>query len=111
MNALLSKAFEMRLAAFWFILFSINSLCTCVLAASSGCVWNQLDTQSKWTVVIAVAANWTNAIMAYVSKAAKKIESGQLPFDDTTFIPKPPLDNPQKTADVNPSLTKIHNQT
>ena len=94
-KSLLNKAWEFRLAALMFGLFSINSLGSCVLAASAGCVWDNLDWQSRLTVILAVIVNWTNAVMAYVSKAAKKIESGQPPIgDDTSFVtkPNPPAD-------------------
>lgn len=84
-------ALEYRIGVFWFCLFSLNSLGTCVLAASSGCVWEQLDTQSKLTVIVAVMTNWTGTVMAFLSKTAQRIKQNpnDLPIDDAQFIDKP----------------------
>lgn len=94
-RSVMVRAWEMRLAVVWFILFSLNSLFTCFVAVSAGCVWSNLDTQSRITVVIGGLANWTGTIMAFISKASRKIESGQNPIsDDTGFTYKPKPDAP-----------------
>ena len=87
------KAWEIRVSVAWFILFSINSLGTCVLAASAGCVWSALGWQEKFTICVAIIVNWTGCVMAYLKQAAKKIESGQFPINDDTqrfTNPNPP---------------------
>lgn len=97
MNRITETAIQYRIGIFWFCLFSLNSLGTCLLAASSGCVWDNLDWQSRVNVILALIVNWTGTIMAYVSKAAKKIEQGQNPIGDgdtqiitkSTDTPKP----------------------
>jgi len=72
------------MSVFWFVLFSINSLGSCIIAASAGSVWANLGTQEKFTVIVAVITNWTGVIMAYIKQAAKKIESGEIPIGDDT---------------------------
>jgi len=74
-------ALEWKMALLWFILFSVNSLGTCILSASAGSVWSNLGTQEKVTVVIAVFTNWAGSIMAFFSKSAKKVQS-ELESDD-----------------------------
>jgi NADH:ubiquinone oxidoreductase subunit 6 (subunit J) len=78
MSQLMDKArlqvIAYRMAIMWFFLFSINSLCSCIVAASAGSVWTNLDAQAKVTVIIAVIGNWTGTIMAFLSDARKKIE-------------------------------------
>ena len=68
------KALEWRMAVLWFVLFSVNSLCSCIVAAMAGSVWSNLQTQEKFTVIVAIVGNWTGTIMALFSKAAKKVE-------------------------------------
>ena len=78
-----------KMAIWWFVLFSLNSLGTCFIAASAGCVWENLGTQEKITVIVAVFVNWTGTIMAYLSKAAKK---GELTIPDPDpAAPVPPV--------------------
>ncbi|MDE2097616.1 MAG: hypothetical protein KGL39_10245 [Patescibacteria group bacterium] len=84
----ITQARMWRMAIFWFILFSINSLCTCIVSAMAGSVWANLGSQEKFTVVVAIIGNWTGTIIAFVSKAARKIEEGKEPFDDTAIIKK-----------------------
>ena len=73
MNGLISTLARYWITGVWIVLFSLNSLGTCVLAASSGCVWEVLDPQSKLTVVVAVFVNWTGTLMAFLSRMAKTV--------------------------------------
>lgn len=94
MSTFITQAKAWKFAIFWFVLFSVNALCTSVMAALTGADWATLDPQSKFMICVAILGNWTGTIMAFMSKAAKKIESGQLPFDDgTTFTPLTPPPN------------------
>jgi hypothetical protein len=80
---------EWRVAAFWFFLFSVNTLFTSITAALVGTDWATLDAQSKFMIFIAVAGNWTGTIMAFISKQAGRIQKTGLPFpapDETSFI-------------------------
>jgi len=57
----------------WIFFFSFVSLGSCVLAASSGCVWDVLDWQSKATVIVGIFVNWGTAMMAFLSRMAKQV--------------------------------------
>lgn len=81
-------ALAYKLAIFWFFLFSVNSLCTCIVASMAGSVWHNLGTQEKFTVIVAILGNWTGTIMAFISKTAQKIEKGELPIEEPA--PEPP---------------------
>lgn len=86
------SALEWRMAVVMFILFSISSLCSCILAAMAGSIWHLLDNQSKFTVIVAILGNWTSTIIAYISKSAQRIKQGDdliNPPDDATLTPKP----------------------
>lgn len=88
-NSIISKAVAWRMAVLWFVLFSLNALGSSVIAALTGAQWSELDGQSKFMICLAVFVNWSGTVMAFFKSAAKKIESGQLPFDDTTTTTKP----------------------
>ena len=78
---------EFRMAIFWFCLFSVNSLCTCLIASLVNCNWSQMDGQSRLLLYLTVAANWTGCVMAFVSKQASRIKkTGGIFPDDTQFI-------------------------
>lgn len=79
-------ALEWKMAIAWFVLFSVNSLGSCMLAASAGSVWSSLGTQERLTVITAVVVNWTGTIMAWISKSAKKLSSGENPIVDDGTI-------------------------
>ncbi len=86
------KIWEFRMAIMWFFLFSVNALCSCMIAALTGAKWDALDFQSKFLIVVAITGNWTGTIMAFVSKQAQRMKKDGTPFptgDDTAFIPKP----------------------
>ena len=84
-----TSVLQYKIAVAWFVLFSINSLGTCILSASSGCVWDNLDWQAKTTVVVAIFVNWTGTIMAFLSTASKKIKSGSDDVIPDATTPKP----------------------
>lgn len=71
---IVSTAAGYHMAILWFVLFSVNALCTSIVASMAGCVWGNLGTQEKFTIVMAIIGNWTGTIMAYISKSSKKIE-------------------------------------
>ena len=75
---------EYKMAILMFVLFSVNSLCSCFVASMAGSVWATLDTQSKITVVVAMVGNWTGTVIAFVSKAATRIKQTGDIFTATT---------------------------
>ena len=100
-----ASIWEFRIAIFYFILFSGNCLGTAVLAGLTGVEWSTLDTQAKVLLGVAVAVNWSNTMLAFISKQATRIkQTGEVfPMGDTQFISKPisqanpPADNQTKT--------------
>jgi len=88
MNSIINATRAWKLAILWFVLFSINALGTSIMASLVGTTWSQLDTLGKWMIVVAVIVNWTGTIMAFLSKAARKIDGLDTFTNDTTFISK-----------------------
>jgi len=66
---------EFRMAIFWFLLFSVNSLTTAINGALMGTQWSTLDGQTKFMIVFSIASNWTGTIMAFTSKQANRIKT------------------------------------
>ncbi len=74
-----TNIWEFRLAIFWFLLFSLNALGTCILASLTGTKWAELDTQNRWMIFIAVFVNWSGTIMAFISKTSARVKkTGQI---------------------------------
>lgn len=75
MSELTTKAangvYANKSAIFWFLLFSINALCTSIGGALTGAQWNTLDAQSHLMIFIAVLGNWTGTIMAFFKSHQK----------------------------------------
>ena len=88
LNRAKTSILEWRMAICWFILFSVNSLATCLIASLVNCNWSQMDAQAKLLMALTVLANWTGTIMAFVSKAGSRIQQGQplFPTGDTQFM-------------------------
>lgn len=70
------------------LLFSASGLATCILGALVGTQWNTLDGQSKFMICLTVFINWSTIMMAFFSKAANRLKSGDIPIspDDTNII-------------------------
>ena len=76
---------EYKMAIFWFCLFSVNSLCTCIVASLVNCNWSQMDGQAKILFFLTVIANWTGTVMAFVSKQASRIkQTGEIFSSEST---------------------------
>lgn len=79
-----------RLTIAWFTFFTIVSLGSAVTAALTNVDWIELSWQSRFLVVVAIAVNWGNTMMAYISKVAAKVEDGESPITngDTGLLTK-----------------------
>lgn len=79
------KAAAIRLALkYWLIavyvfLFSINALCTAILASLQSVEWPNLDQTTKFCIVIAVLANWTGVLLAFFNKHWSQVSEGNPP--------------------------------
>lgn len=70
----------------WFIiligiLFSVNSLCSCMVAALAGAgKWDALDGTAKFIIVICIIGNWTGTLLAFGSRAVERYLQGKTPL-------------------------------
>lgn len=80
-----------RLAVIYAVLFGLASLGTSILGVLSNASWKDMDGQGKFMAVVSIALNLVNAMIAFVSKEAKKLADGSNPIPDNgTDIFKPP---------------------
>lgn len=89
----LTAAFDVhKVTILFFVLFSVNSLASVILAALTGAQWSELDAQSRFMIVLAITANWTGVLMAFFRSSINKLAAGQNPLIDTapSFPPAPP---------------------
>lgn len=88
-NSLAKVTFRMAIA--WGVLFSLNSLGTCIMVGLTNTVWAQLTLQSKFILVIGIFVNWSGTLMAFLSKTVARLESGKPPptNGDTSFLTNP----------------------
>lgn len=66
-----------RLTIGWVLLFSFNSLCASIMTALAGTDWTAADAQTKFLIVVAIAAGWTNTLMAFFNSAANRVKDGK----------------------------------
>ena len=87
MNGELGKV-TLQMAVAFAILFSLQSLCTCIVAAFVNTSWDEMSTFKHVMVCIAILGNWTTTLMAFLSKTMARLEAGKPPIDsgDTTMI-------------------------
>ncbi len=78
------KVLEWYMAVCWFVLFTINALCTAILASLVNSDWDNMNHQSKFLMVVAVLGSWANTMLAFFSKAAKKVEQQITPDDPSS---------------------------
>lgn len=89
-------AWASRMVIAWFALFSVNALCSAILAGLTGKYWSQVDPQDRFLIIIAITMNWTGTIQAFLFSAVKNMQQGKSilqggPGDDsTTMITKEP---------------------
>jgi len=73
-----------RLTVGWVLLFSFNSLCASIMTALAGTDWATSDGQTKFLIVIAIIAGWTNTLMAFFNQAASRLKDGKGLLPDTS---------------------------
>lgn len=70
------------IVGFWTFFFSFSSLCTAIVGALYGMRWAQIETQDKFVVCLIIFINWSITMMAFFSKAAARIQKGELPLSE-----------------------------
>ena len=68
---------DKKLAILYFVLFSVNALAMCFIAAFTGVDWDDLSTTQKAVVISAMVANWTGTILAFLSKVMGRLGAGK----------------------------------
>jgi hypothetical protein len=88
------------LLGFYFILFSLSALSSCLLASLIGSDLKTMDNQGKWMVALAVFGNWSTIMLAFFNKAAGKLAANQLPIspDDTALISRQTVKRTETTS-------------
>ncbi len=71
----------LRMAIAFAVLFSIQSLCTCIVASFVNTSWDEMSPFKHTMVIIAILGNWTTTLMAFLSKTMARLEAGQPPID------------------------------
>lgn len=74
-----SAIIEWRMAICWFVLFSTVSLAAATMGALTNANWSTMDGQGKFQMLLAIFVSWGTTMMAFFSKAAKKVENEILP--------------------------------
>lgn len=77
------KILEWRMAILWFFFFSSVSLASATIAALQNVVWANMDAQAKILMALCIFVSWGTTMMAFFSKAAKKVENQ---ITDTTTV-------------------------
>jgi len=58
-------------------LFSVNALCSCIIAAFTNATWEDMLWPKRILTGIAILGNWTTVLMAFLSKTVARMESGK----------------------------------
>lgn len=69
------------MAILMIVLFSLNSLCTAIVASFMNTEWSTLTPTSKILLITVVLQNWTGTLLAFFNKTMSRIESGKSPFE------------------------------
>ena len=65
---------QYRVALFYFALFSLNALGTCVVTALTGKEWGELSATQHVIIVAGIGTNWTGLMMAFLSQKARRLD-------------------------------------
>lgn len=74
------------------VLFSINALCSCIVAAFTNATWEDMLWPKRVLTAIAIVGNWTTVLIAFYSKAVARMEAGKspIPTNGTDMFTKGP---------------------
>jgi hypothetical protein len=84
-DTLSTSLIEFRMAILYFALFSVNAFCSALMIALANVTWSTLDGQGKFMIYVALIWNWTNTVLAFMSKQATRLkQTGEIfPSGDT----------------------------
>lgn len=61
----------------YILLFSVNSLCTVLVASLTGADWDTFTRTQQFVIIAAILGNWTNVLLALMQKLQAKIKKGK----------------------------------
>lgn len=70
-----SKLLEWKMAILWFFFFTVVSLSSAILTSLMNANWSTMDGQGKVEMALGIVVSWGTTMMAFFSKAAKKVEN------------------------------------
>ena len=106
------KALEWKMAVCWFILFTVVSLASAISASLLNADYSVMTGQDKFLMYLAIIISWGNTMMAFFSKAAKKVDQQINGDSPTSFITRSHLEqdsykiSPAATTPVDPAQPK-----
>lgn len=78
------KLLEWRMAICWFVLFSTVSLASALVSSLVNSRWDMMEAQDKILMTLTVFISWGTTMMAFFSKAAKKVEQQITPENSSS---------------------------
>ena len=66
-----------RLVIWYAALFSVNALCSCIIASFTNATWEDMLWPKRILTGIAILGNWTTVLMAFFSKTFARMETGK----------------------------------
>lgn len=80
------------------VLFSVNALCSCIIAAFTNATWEDMLWPKRVLTAIAIVGNWTTVLLAFYSKTVARMEAGKspIPTNGTEMFTKGPDGTVQK---------------
>lgn len=81
MKSIFKQAVAYKMAIFFGVLFSLNSLFTAILISFLNTDWSILSATSKFLLIIGILQNWTGTLLAFFNKTISRVEQGKFPID------------------------------
>lgn len=74
----------------YFALFSFNALATSLIASLIGVKWELLSMQEKFSIAVAIVANWTGMVLVFIQRGMTRLAQGKgpVPTGDTDLLTK-----------------------
>ena len=91
MSELISRA-KLSILLWWSVisyvaLFTIQSLCTAVIGAVTGKVWENLTRTEKIIITCTIVAQWSTTMLAFLNSAINTIKKAEDKPESTPILP------------------------
>lgn len=91
-----------RLAIARFFLFFIVTLCSSIMTALAGTLWEQVDNQTRFLIVVSILSTVASNVMAFFDQSIKTAREGK---DPITGLSNPPFPSTQAQVDAGVNKT------